>query len=160
MNSFTRFRFFLWYFGHFRVPLIGSARPKLLKLTDEDIIVKIKLRRKTKNHLNSMYFGALAIGADIAGGLHGFYHIHKADVKASILFKSFEATFLSRPESDVYFVCNEGLTVKEMIESSIKQNKRINQPITIDAYTMYEDSNRKTKVAELKLELSIKVLAN
>ena len=160
MNALTRFKFFLWYFGRFKVPLIGSAKPKLINLTDEDIIVKIKLRRKTKNHLNSMYFGAIAIGADIAGGLHGFYHIHKAHVKASILFKSFEAKFLSRPESDVYFVCTEGLLVKQVIESSIKQNKRINQPLTIDAYTMYEDNDQKAKVAELKLELSIKVLTN
>ena len=26
------------------------------------------LRRRTKNHLGSMYFGVLAVGADITGG--------------------------------------------------------------------------------------------
>ncbi len=33
-----------------------------------------------------MYFGALAVGADLAGGMHGFYHAKHAQVKISLAF--------------------------------------------------------------------------
>ena len=120
MSYLARFKLFLWVFGHFKVRLIGYTRLKLLALTESLIVVKIPLRKRTKNHLNSMYFGALAIGADIAGGLHGFYHSEKQKVKSSIVFKSFQAEFIRRPESDVYFVNDMGQNVKQMIEDSKK----------------------------------------
>lgn len=158
MKKLNQFKFFLWTFGRFKVPLIGYTRPRLLKLDEQEIVVKLPLTRRTKNHLNSMYFGALAVGADIAGGLHGFYHADAAKVKASIVFKSFEAQFISRPESDVYFVNDMGLAVKQMIEESQKSGERINKPITIKAFTDYNDPTKVKEVAHFILELSLKVL--
>ena len=106
-----------------------------------------------------MYFGALAIGADIAGGLHGFYHSEKQKVKSSIVFKSFQAEFIKRPESDVYFVSDMGHNVKQMIEDSKHAGRRMNQPIAITAYTHYFDPDKKEVVANMTLELSIKVIS-
>ena len=63
----------LFLLGFFKIPIIGFTRPKLITIDEENISVKIKLNRRTKNHLNSMYFGALAVGADIAGGIHVFF---------------------------------------------------------------------------------------
>lgn len=158
MSAFTRFRFFLWYFGHFKVPLIGHLRPKLIMLTDQNIVIKLPLRRRSRNHLHSMYFGALAVGADLAGGLHGFYHAKKAGVRISLAFKSFTAQFLKRPESDVFFVFSQGDEVKMMIDESKKTGKRINRILPIEAWTNYNSPTRLAeKVAEFQLELSIKV---
>jgi hypothetical protein len=155
MSLFKQFRFFLWYFGFFNVPLIGYVRPKLLLLNDKSIVVRIPLKRRTKNHLGSMYFGTLAVGADIAGGLHGFYHAKKRNLKPVLAFKSFDAKFLKRPESDVCFVCHEGDVIQEMVVNASKTKERINKPIHIDAYTNY--STNPEKVATFILELSIKV---
>lgn len=152
-----RFRFFLWYFGHFNVPLIGYLKPSLITLTDETIVIKIKLTRRSKNHLQSMYFGALAVGADLAGGLHGFYHADKAHANVLLAFKSFQAQFLKRPESDVYFVCNMGDVVKNMISESKKTGQRINKPLIINAYTNY--LQQPDEVANFILELSLKVVS-
>lgn len=102
MSLLTRFKFFLWYFSHFKVALIGYLRPRLISLTDEQIVIRIPLNRRSRNHLNSMYFGSLSVGADLAGGLHGFYHAEQAHCKVMLAFKSFQAQFLKRPESDVY----------------------------------------------------------
>ena len=63
----------LFLLGLFKIPIIGFVRPRLEEINDETVKVKIKLNRKSKNHLNSMYFGALSVGADIAGGIHVFY---------------------------------------------------------------------------------------
>jgi hypothetical protein len=103
-----------------------------------------------------MYFGALAVGADLAGGLHGFYHADQAKCKVSLAFKSFQAQFLRRPESDVYFVCNEGETVKNMITESKASSERINKPINIKAYVDY--LTHPEEIADFILELSVKVI--
>lgn len=156
MSVLNRFKFFLWYFGHFKVAMIGYLRPRLIELTDNDIVIRLPLRRRSRNHLNSMYFGALSVGADLAGGLHGFYHADLAKCKVSLAFKSFQAQFLRRPESDVYFVCHEGDTVKKMISESKASGERINKPINIKAYTDY--LNQPEEVADFILELSLKVM--
>ena len=156
MTMLTRFKFFLWYFGCIKVPLIGYLNPRLITLTDQEIIIKLPLTRRSKNHLHSMYFGALAVGADLAGGLHGFYHAKQAGVNVSLAFKSFQAQFLKRPESDVYFVCTMGNIVKDMITESQNTKQRVNQPILINAYTHYPDHSE--EIANFVLELSLKVI--
>lgn len=156
MSPLKRFTFFLWYFGNFKVPLIGHMRPKLIALSDEQIIVRIRLNRRSKNHLNSMYFGALAIGADLAGGLHAFYHAHTADLKIAMAFKSFQANFLKRPERDVFFVCNSGEKVKALLQESKMDKERKNTMIPVEAFIYNND--KEEKVAEFVLELSVKVI--
>lgn len=136
--------------------IFAEGQPRLLKLDDNDLVVCLPLRRRSRNHLNSMYFGALAVGADLAGGLHGFYHADLAQCKVSLAFKSFQAQFLRRPESDVYFVCTEGEIVKKMITESKETGDRINKPINIKAYTDY--FKQPELVADFVLELSLKVL--
>ncbi|WP_133128744.1 DUF4442 domain-containing protein [Legionella nagasakiensis] len=156
MNALNRFKFFLWYFGRFKVPLMGYLKPQLLQLNDQEIVVKLPLSRRSKNHLHSMYFGALSVGADVAGGLHGFYHANRSGLKVSLAFKSFQAQFLRRPETDVYFICNMGDMVNAMINESRQTGQRINQPVEVKAYINYPDHPE--EIAHFILELSLKVL--
>lgn len=155
MNNMLRFKLFFWYFCHFKVALIGYLKPRLIKLDEQEIVICLPLKRRSRNHLNSMYFGALSVGADLAGGLHGFYHADLAQCKVSLVFKSFQAQFLRRPESDVYFVCTDGEIVKAMIQETQRTKERVTKPIHIDAYTDYP--NNTNKVAEFILELSVKI---
>lgn len=157
MNQRFRFKLFFWYFRHFKVAMIGYLKPRLIQLSEEEIVICLPLNRRSRNHLNSMYFGALAVGADLAAGLHGFYHADLAQCKVSLVFKSFQAQFLRRPESDVYFVCSEGNTVKAMIQESRITKERVNSPIHISAYTDYPGLTN--KIAEFTLELSVKINA-
>ena len=92
--------------GLVKIPIIGFVKPKLIELNDEKARVKIRLRRRTKNHLNSMYFGALAVGADVAAGLHAFYFAGKMGKKVSFAFKGMSVEFLMRAESSVVFSSN------------------------------------------------------
>lgn len=156
MSLLTRFKFFLWAFGRFRVPLIGALKPRLVCLTDQSVVIKIPLTRRSKNHLQSMYFGALAVGADLAGGLHGYYYAKRAKVPISLVFKSFQAQFLQRPESDVYFVCDEGELVQQMITDAMTTRQRINQPLRVNAYTNYPHAS--IEIARFSLELSLKIV--
>ena len=92
-------------FGISKVPLIWYCRPKVIKHTQKEIEVKIPLKYRTKNHLGSMYFGVLAVGADITGGFLAMDSIIKSSRKVALIFKDFKADFLKRPEGDVHFFC-------------------------------------------------------
>ncbi|HTL11154.1 MAG TPA: DUF4442 domain-containing protein, partial [Bdellovibrionota bacterium] len=88
---------YLRAFGLIKIPMLWYLRPSVVELTDDRCVVKIPLRRRAKNHLNSMYFGALAAGADCAGGLMAMRLIRADGNRASLVFKDFHAEFLKRP---------------------------------------------------------------
>ena len=44
-------------FGLTKIPLLWFIRPSVQKMDDEMCVIKVHLNRRTKNHLNSMYFG-------------------------------------------------------------------------------------------------------
>lgn len=129
----SKLRWFLFLLGKIKVPMIGYARPRLLELTPTTVRVKIKLRWRTRNHLNSMYFGALAVGADLTAGIHAFYFAKKMNKEVSFAFKGMQADFIQRAESDVVFSTNEGHLIQQAIEESINTRTRVNQPIKIVA---------------------------
>ena len=41
------------------IPLIAWVRPKVVSLTEDSCEIRLPLSRRTRNHLRSMYFGAL-----------------------------------------------------------------------------------------------------
>ena len=142
----------LFLLGVFKIPMIGFIRPKLIEISDSTVKVKIKLRRRSKNHLNSMYFGALAVGADIAGGIHTFYYGEKEAIKFSFSFKDMKADFLKRAESDVTFISNDGFIIQQMIQKSKATKERENKTVTVIAYNETNEV-----VAKFQMGVSLKV---
>ena len=131
--SIKKMRWLLFLLGFVKIPMIRFTNPKLLAIDDNSVRVKIKLRRRTKNHLNSMYFGALSVGAGIAGGIQVFYFSKKMDRKVSFAFKGMNAQFLKRAESDIVFESNEGQKIQKAMEKSLKEGSRINDSIMVEA---------------------------
>ena len=131
--SIKKMRWLLFLLGFMKIPMIRYTKPKLLVIDDNTVRVKIKLRRRTKNHLSSMYFGALSVGADIAGGIQVFYFSKKMDRKVSFAFKGMNAQFLKRAESDIVFESNEGQKIQKAMEKSLKEGSRINDSIMVEA---------------------------
>jgi len=140
-------------FGLTKVPMIWYCRPKVIEHTDEKIEIKIPLKRKTKNHLGSMYFGVLAVGADITGGFLAMNPIQESGRKINLIFKDFKADFLKRPEGDVHFTCNDGLAVKELVDRVSKSSDRHNFKLSIEATVPSISSE---VVAKFELTLSLK----
>lgn len=142
-------------FGWLRIPLLGKTSPTVVELTDERCVVRLPLNRATKNHLGSMYFGALAIGADCAGGLIAVEQIRRHKAKVSLVFKSFQAQFLKRPESDVYFICEEGDRIRAQVDRAMASEDRITEPVNLRADVRLPDGSFET-VATFVLALSLK----
>ena len=90
------------------VPLIFWCRPRIKELSARSTKIVIPLNRRTKNHLNSMYFGVLAVGADCAGGLTAMKIIKESGKNVSFAFKDFQANFIKRADSDTVFECLDG----------------------------------------------------
>ena len=151
--SIKKMRWLLFLMGIFKIPLIGYVCPKLLEINDDSVKVKIRLRRKSRNHLNSMYFGALAVGTDIAGGIHVFYYSEIMGKKVSFAFKGMKADFIKRAESDVTFESNQGHVIKAGILESIETGERVNKTILVTAF----DSNNEV-VATFEMISSLKVV--
>lgn len=154
MNKLKKANRMLWLFGFFKIPLIGYVNPKVIEFTDTRMVVRIKLRRRTRNHLGSMYFGALSIGADLAGAFQAFSIADEKKRKISLAFKDFQANFLKRPEGHVYFVSEGGGQIAEMMDETIRTKERVTQSIKVNAYTHYPESPE--LVAEFTLGLSVK----
>lgn len=147
-----KMRRLLWLMGVVKIPMIHYTGPKLLIINDEQVKVRVRLRRRTKNHLKSLYFGALAVGADVAGGIHAYYFAKQSGVNVSFAFKSMNVEFLMRATTDIIFESRDGSIVQEVIQEAIDTKERVNKMVTVEAF----DTN-KEKVAIFKMEISVKV---
>lgn len=154
LSSLQKANLYLTLFGFSKVPLIWLCRPKIIAINESMVEVKIPLKRRTKNHLNSMYFGALAVGADVAGGFLAMSKAKNQGETISLAFKGVKAEFLKRPEADVHFVCHDGPLIDQMLAKTMQTGERVNQEVRITALcpTLHGDE----PMAEFDLTLSIK----
>lgn len=143
----------LWLFSFFRIPMIFWLRPRILELSASRAEIKIPLNRRSKNHLQSMYFGALCVGADLAGGIQLMRILGKDIAKVSFAFKDFQADFLKRPEADVHFISQGGEDIAELIEKARISKERESMPVQITAIVPKLNNEI---VAQFTLTLSLK----
>jgi acyl-coenzyme A thioesterase PaaI-like protein len=152
-KTLSQWRRMLWIMGWWYIPLIGYVRPKLEHIDERKAVLSIRLRRRTKNHLNSMYFGALAVGADVAAGLHAFYFSDELGVKPSFVFRSMKATFHKRAMGTVLFTSEDGQKVRETVTEARRTGERQHAFVTVEARTTDGES-----VATFEMEISVKAL--
>ena len=133
ITSLRKINLYLSFLSFWKIPLLFYCRPKVVFIDDTTIKVRVKLRRRVKNHLGSMYLGALTIGADITAGYFAFHFLQMHKKKISLIFKDFHADFYKRSIGDVEFICTMGPEIKDMIEKSISTSNRVNLPVTVNA---------------------------
>lgn len=115
------------------------------------------MRRRTKNHLGSMYFGALCIGADCAPGAFAMYLIRQQPARISMIFKDFQAEFLKRAEGDMDFIFNQGKEIAELVALAAASDERVERQVEVIA-TVPSISDE--PVAKFKLTISLKKRAS
>ena len=143
-------RLFLKLYCYAKLPMIAYCRPDVQHLSSKAAQVYIPLRRRTKNHFKSMYFGALSVGADFTAGLLVMHIIKKNNSNARLLFKNFEANFLKRADSGVSFLCSDHSVIEDAVLKNLKSRERVNFKIRVQAIT------DRDKVADFTLTTSIK----
>ncbi len=145
---------FLTLYAWTKIPLIGFCSPRVIDSSNQRTELKVPLGFRTKNHLGAMYFGALAIGAELSIAMLAVKLIQESGQRIDFLFKDFKADFLKRAEGDVHFICEEASVVVEQIAEAQKNPERINR--TLKAYAVVPSVNPKEKVATFELTLSVK----
>jgi len=136
-----------------RIPVLFFVRPRVMELTDQGCAVKIPLRYATRNHVGSMYFGVLAAGADLAGGLNAFRLIRTRFPRHVLIFKDARMDFLKRADGDVWFRCRDGETVRSAFEQADQSGERVTIPVEIVATV--PDKYGDEPVARFTLGLSV-----
>jgi acyl-coenzyme A thioesterase PaaI-like protein len=141
-----------------KIPLLLFTTPSVIDLTQERCEVKIPLNGRTKNHLGSMYFGALSIGADCAGGLIAAHRIQQSKLPISLIFKDFHADFLKRAEGDVHFSCETGDEINQLVDKTIETGER--QNLSVPVIATVPDKTGIEPVARFVLTLSLKLTSS
>lgn len=147
----------IWAFGITQVPLIFFARPRAVEVTEKRCEICIPLKYRTKNHVGSMYFGTLAIGADLCVGLLALRVVEKMGAKMLPVFKDFQCDFKKLAKGDVHFITEEGDAVTRTIEQALATGERQNLPVK--GYATVPSVDPIEKVMEFTLTLSVKDLS-
>lgn len=141
-------------FGDQMVPMIGFCQPKLLELDNEKCTIVLPLSTHTKNHLGSMYFGALHVGADCAAGMMAMRSINEAGANISLVFKDSQAQFFKRPDGDVHFTCLDGADSAAIVRQALENGER--QECSMKVVATVPAKYKGEVVAEFSLTLSLK----
>jgi len=166
LKEITQYNLYLRLFGLTKIPLLFFCSPKIVELGNEKVILKIPLKKMTKNHLNSMYFGALAVGADCAAGLLATKFIRESKKKVHLSFKSIHGDFLKRAEGDAYFINDQGKEICAVVQEVISNpglRKNIDIHIRVETKVKNKnpghenlDTQEILHVAQFTLTLSLK----
>lgn len=145
---------FVRLFTFLKLPLLNWVRPSIIELNDEIAILKIPLGRRTKNHLGTMYFGALSMGGEGVVAATAVDEIRKSKKRIDFVFKEFHAEFLKRAEGDVHFICEEPTRVRELVLKAVESKERETE--VFRSYAIVPAKSPSEIVAEFKVALSLK----
>lgn len=136
--------------------MIAYVAPVVEEISDERCVIRIPHNLRNSNHLiGGIYFGALCVGADIAGGLIAFRHLQRSGKKFSLAFKDFKAEFFKRAEGDALFTCRDGRMIQELAEKALANpGLRLNETVQVVAQVPSRLGDE--LIAKFELTLSLK----
>ncbi len=102
-----------------------------------------------------MYFGALAMGAELVVALRAVHTIYLSKRKVDFVFKDFNIEFHKRAEGNVHFVCEQGQDVKALVDRAIESKNRETQ--TFSGYALVPEKSIEEKIASFRVTLSVKL---
>lgn len=145
---------FVHMYGLLKIPLVLFVSPRVVEATDSRFVLKIPLSYRTKNHLGSMYFGALGIGAELSIAAAAVLAISESKKKIDFVFKDFSAQYIKRAAGDVHFICDQVADVKGLIEEAKTNPARIERKLK--GYAVVPSVSATDSVMTFELTLSVR----
>lgn len=136
-----------------KIPLLAACTPRVIELSAKKTVVKVRLDWRTQNHLGVMYFGALAMGAELSIALKAIEQIRVSKKPIDFIFKDFRCDFLKRADGHVHFVCEQADRVAAMVKKSVDSDERFSE--TFEGYAFVPE-NGAEPVMKYSLTLSMK----
>jgi hypothetical protein len=78
----------------------------------------------------------------------------RSRTRVALVFKTFQAEFLKRPESEVYFTCSDGAAIAALVTQAVASGERVEAPVRITATAPKASGDE--PVAQFTLLLSLK----
>ncbi len=116
-----------------KIPMFLWLGPRVLELDEEGCAIEIPLGWRSRNHLGSMYVGALCAGADLASGLHAAKLINGRHRKVKLVFADMRCEFLKRADGDVVFRSRDGRRIADAVRKADATGERVTLPIEVVA---------------------------
>ncbi len=139
-----------------RIPMILFVGPRVVRLDDQSCVLDIPLTWRTKNRLiGAMYFGALCVGADLAGGLPAARLILTRHRSMRLVFGELKAEFLKRADGDVRFENRDAGRVADAVARAAATGERVTVPVEVVATVPAKYGDE--PVARFSMSLSLKM---
>jgi len=138
----------------FRIPFLLVLGPRVLELDEKGCAILIPLRYQSRNHVGSMYIGAMVAGADLAAGMTALRVIRQKGSRIIPIFKDLRTEFLKLADGDVVFRSTQGKEVAAAVERAHATGERVTIPVEILATVPKKYGDE--PVARFALGLSMK----
>ncbi len=120
-SSFQKLTVNKFKFGLFLLMKLPSAflcGVRLRKLDEEICVTSVPYKWLSQNPFNSIYFACQAMAAEMSTGMLALGHTYQNKPAISMLVVKLEAQYFKKATSRIYFTCDKGLAIKEVIEKS------------------------------------------
>jgi len=139
------------------VPMIDFTQLNIMQIDESKCIIKVPFTPQNKNHVNSMYFGAITIGTEVSAGILAYHYLDLYGLEPLLVFKDISGDFLRRAEGDVYFICEDAQIISAAIKEMIETKGRIN--VTAKVIGVTDLGKLDEKISDFKITISIKYQA-
>lgn len=141
--------------GTASTPLMGYVRPRLVMLTQERIVIRVDVTRRSRNAFGTMFLGAIATAADCAAGAFAMKFMFDTGHQVLPLVKSVDAQCLRKVSRHAHFCCDQGREIFAACHQALATGVPQALPVAVrvTAPTEYGDE----PVAHFSLLLSIRV---
>ena len=128
-------------FGLFKItklPLTFLSGIKATSLSPTSATTSVKCGYLNTNPYKSIYYGVLAMTAELSTGILAIFSIGKYEESISLLVIESNGKFHKKATGKIKFTCNEGVLFQEALEKCIQENI----PVTVSASTKgYNEQN-------------------
>lgn len=113
----NRFKFNLFLFS--KLPSAYFCGVRVQSADENKCVVTVPFKWFSQNPFKSTYFACLSMAAEMSTGVLGLAHIHKRNPAVSMLVVNINGNFIKKAVGKTTFICNDGLIIKQIIESAI-----------------------------------------
>ena len=151
----TQDNLILKFIGFFKIPLLNFVGLRMVERDENKCVLSIPLNRKTRNHVNSVYFACMTAAADLTAGFPVILKVIGLKKNIVPIFKDMSAEFYKRAEGETHFTSKQNKEIEELIEKAISTGERYNIPVEVIATvpSIFGDD----PIAKFTLNLSLKV---
>ena len=135
INNPVKFRLFLLQ----KLPAAYFSGIRIKTVNADGCTVTVPYKWFTKNPFNSTYFACLSMAAEMSTGILAMGHLYKRSPKVSMLVVGIEGKFYKKATATIYFTCNDGGSIQQIIEKAIASNEGQSIRVLSSGYNQAND---------------------